>query len=136
EADFHMAYGLYDQAADLIRIAISREPDRRDLKLKLLEVFFVWGNKEQFLQTARELAETRESAAPGEWEKIVIMGKQLAPEDELFSGGGVSGAAAGGVDLDLEGGQSRVDFDILGEPVAASDGQSLDLDIGSALGDA
>ena len=27
EADFHMAYGLYDQAADLIRIAISREPD-------------------------------------------------------------------------------------------------------------
>ncbi len=44
EADFHMAYGLYDQAADLVRIAISREPDRRDLKLKLLEVFFVWGN--------------------------------------------------------------------------------------------
>ena len=90
EADFHMAYGLYDQAADLIRIAISREPARRDLKLKLLEVFFVWGNKDQFLQTARELAETRENAAPGEWEKIVIMGKQLAPEDPLFaSGGGV-----------------------------------------------
>src|SRR6202035_4094146 len=40
EADFHMAYGLYDQAADLIRIAIGREPARRDLRLKLLEVFF------------------------------------------------------------------------------------------------
>ncbi len=136
EADFHMAYGLYDQAADLIRIAISREPTRRDLKLKLLEVFFVWGNKDQFLQTARELAETREHAAPGEWEKIVIMGKQLAPEDPLFSsGGGLGGATAGGVDLNLEGGQSRVDFDLLGEPVpgeAASDG--VDLDIGSALG--
>ena len=26
EADFHMAYGLYDQAADLVRIAIQREP--------------------------------------------------------------------------------------------------------------
>ena len=59
EADFHMAYGLYDQAADLVRIAIQREPDRRDLKLKLLEVFFVWGNKEQFLTMARELADTR-----------------------------------------------------------------------------
>ena len=65
EADFHMAYGLYDQAADLVRIAISREPDRRDLKLKLLEVFFVWGNKDQFLQTARELAETRERGRAG-----------------------------------------------------------------------
>ena len=31
EADFHMAYGLYDQAADLVRIALEREPDRRDL---------------------------------------------------------------------------------------------------------
>ena len=57
EADFHMAYGLYDQAADLVRIAIQREPHRRDLKLKLLEVFFVWGNKEQFLTMARELSE-------------------------------------------------------------------------------
>jgi pilus assembly protein FimV len=136
EADFHMAYGLYDQAADLIRIAISREPGRRDLKLKLLEVFFVWGNKEQFLQTARELAESRAEAAPGEWEKILIMGKQLAPDDPLFSGAGaVSGATAGGVDLDLEGGQSRIDFDLLGEPVAGEAVQGVDLDIGAAVGE-
>jgi pilus assembly protein FimV len=136
EADFHMAYGLYDQAADLIRIAIGREPARRDLKLKLLEVFFVWGNKDQFLQTARELAESRAEAAPGEWEKIVIMGKQLAPEDPLFvAGGATSGAAAAGVDLNLEGGQSRVDFDLLGEPVPG-EAAGVDLDIGSALGDA
>jgi pilus assembly protein FimV len=101
-------------------------------------VFFVWGNKDQFLQAARELADTRDNAAPGEWEKIVIMGKQLAPEDPLFAGGSpISGASAGGVDLDLEGGQSRVDFDILGEPVPANGGGAgLDLDIGSALGDA
>jgi pilus assembly protein FimV len=137
EADFHMAYGLYDQAADLIRIAISREPARRDLKLKLLEVFFVWGNKEQFLQSARELAATRNDSAPGEWEKILIMGKQLAPEDPLFSGSGaVSGAAAGGVDLDLEGGQSRVDFDLLGEPEGDAAPQGVDLDIGAAVGHA
>jgi pilus assembly protein FimV len=135
EADFHMAYGLYDQAADLVRIAIAREPERRDLKLKLLEVFFVWGNKEQFLQSAHELAATREQAVPGEWEKIVIMGKQLAPEDPLFtSGAAVSGAAAGGIDLDLEGGESRIDFDLLGEPVPEDAATGLDLDIGSALG--
>jgi pilus assembly protein FimV len=134
EADFHMAYGLYDQAADLIRIAINREPSRRDLKLKLLEVFFVWGNKEQFLVAARELAASRAEAQPGEWEKIVIMGKQLAPDDPLFAGGGTTGASAGGVDLDLEGGQSRVDFDLLGEPVPGSSGD-VDLDIGSALGE-
>ncbi len=136
EADFHMAYGLYDQAADLIRIAVSREPARRDLRLKLLEVFFVWGNKDQFLTAARELADSRDEAAPGEWEKILIMGKQLAPEDSLFSGAGaVSGATAGGVDLDLEGGQSRVDFDLMGEPIAGDATQRVDLDIGAAVGE-
>jgi pilus assembly protein FimV len=114
EADFHMAYGLYDQAADLVKLAIAREPARRDLKLKLLEVYFVWGNKEQFLVMARELAASRDAAQPGEWEKVVIMGKQLAPEDPLFtqSYGGVSPSS---VDLNLEGGQNLVDFDLPGD---------------------
>jgi pilus assembly protein FimV len=137
EADFHMAYGLYDQAADLVQIAISREPQRRDLRLKLLEVFFVWGNKDRFLASARELASTRDKALPGEWEKIVIMGRQIAPEDGLFgSSGALPGAASGGVDLNLEGGQNRIDFDLMGEPtVSAPSSGGIDLDLGKALGD-
>ena len=125
EADFHMAYGLYDQAADLVKLAIQREPNRRDLKLKLLEVFFVWGNKDQFLQTARDLADTRDASAPGEWEKVVIMGKQLAPEDALFSQS-YSGAGPA-VDLNLEGGQNLIDFDLHGEPSLSSEGVDMDL---------
>jgi pilus assembly protein FimV len=138
EADFHMAYGLYDQAADLVQIAIAREPNRRELKLKLLEVFFVWGNKDRFLQTARELAASRAQALAGEWEKMVIMGRQIAPDDPLFAhSGALTGAASGGVDLNLEGGQNRVDFDLLGEPSvgSGSTGVGLDLDLGAALGD-
>src|SRR5690606_6615530 len=88
EADFHMAYGLYDQAADLVKIAIDREPGRRDLKLKLLEIYFVWGNKDLFLDTARDLYETRDDAPQGEWDKVLIMGKQLAPENDMFKGEG------------------------------------------------
>ena len=143
EADFHMAYGLYDQAADLVQIAISREPERRDLRLKLLEVFFVWGNKDRFLATARELAGSRDKALPGEWEKIVIMGRQIAPEDPLFaSGAALAGAASGGVDLNLEGGQNRIDFDLMGEPTVSAPGVhggagagGVDLDLGAALGE-
>jgi pilus assembly protein FimV len=116
EADFHMAYGLYDQAADLVRIAIEREPDRRDLKLKLLEIFFVWGNKDAFLQAAKELHETRSRAAAGEWDKIVIMGKQICPDETLFTqsvGGGMGAGAL--VDLNLEGGENRIDIDLYGD---------------------
>ena len=117
EADFHMAYGLYDQAADLVRIALEREPERRDLRLKLLEVYFVWGNKDLFLQTAKVLEATRERASAGEWDKIVIMGKQICPDEPLFAKAEGSGRGAGAlVDLNLEGGENRVDVDLFGEP--------------------
>jgi pilus assembly protein FimV len=140
EADFHMAYGLYDQAADLIRIAIQREPDRRDLKLKLLEVFFVWGNKEQFLTTARDLSDSRSESGPGEWEKIVIMGRQIAPEDPMFSDGSGGGGAVG-VDLNLDaGGSGRVDFDPFDvsarmDVTGGGSSDAVDLDLSSALRD-
>lgn len=117
EADFHMAYGLYDQAADLVRIALEREPDRRDLRLKLLEIYFVWGNKDLFLQTAKGLEATRDRAPAGEWDKIVIMGKQICPDEPLFATTAGSGRGAGAlVDLNLEGGENRVDIDLFGDP--------------------
>jgi pilus assembly protein FimV len=117
EADFHMAYGLYDQAADLVRIALEREPDRRDLRLKLLEIYFVWGNKDAFLQTAKGLEATRDRAPAGEWDKIVIMGKQICPDEPLFASNTGSGRGAGAlVDLNLEGGENRVDIDLFGDP--------------------
>ena len=140
EADFHMAYGLYDQAADLVRIAIQREPDRRDLKLKLLEVFFVWGNKEQFLTSARELSDSRSESGAGEWEKIIIMGRQIAPEDPMFSDSSGGGGGSVGVDLNLDaGGSGRVDFDPFDVSsrmdVTGGGNADVDLDLGSALRD-
>jgi pilus assembly protein FimV len=117
EADFHMAYGLYDQAADLVRIALEHEPDRRDLRLKLLEIYFVWGNKDAFLQAAKGLEATRDRAPAGEWDKIVIMGRQICPDEPLFSSSAGSGRGAGAlVDLNLEGGENRVDIDLFGDP--------------------
>jgi pilus assembly protein FimV len=122
EADFHMAYGLYDQAADLVQLAIKREPRRRDLKLKLVEIFFVWGNRERFLELAREMHATRGEAEPGEWDKILIMGRQLAPDDPLFAG--VKASAAGDLDLELHAGAAPTDFELLG-----GEGPRPDLDL-------
>jgi pilus assembly protein FimV len=147
EADFHMAYGLYDQAADLVRIALEREPDRRDLRMKLLEIYFVWGNKDQFLQTAKTLEATRDRAPAGEWDKIVIMGKQICPDEPMFQSAAGSGRGAGDVvDLNLEGGENRVDIDLFGDPEGehssdfakhgadvASTGESPHLNSGSDL---
>jgi len=112
EADFHMAYGLYDQAADIVKLAIERDPDRRDLMLKLAEIYFVWGNRDMFLDAARKLHDTRRQAAPGEWDKVAIMGKQICPDDPLFSGDRPRSGSGASVDVNLEGGEHRVDVDL------------------------
>ncbi len=125
EADFHMAYGLYDQAADLVQLAMKREPQRRDLKLKLLEIFFVWGNRDRFLQLAREMNASRNEAPAGEWDKILIMGKQIAPEDALFTG--VPRASADGLDMELHSSTQTLDMDL-----PAGDSPMPDLDLSNS----
>jgi pilus assembly protein FimV len=116
EADFNMAYGLYDQAADGLKKAMADEPGRRDLSLKLLEVYFVWGNTDEFLNSAKGFQDTIGGAGDPDWDKVVIMGKQICPDEEIFSGA-ISG---GGADVDLGFGDEDVgaaesDLDIFGD---------------------
>lgn len=123
EADFHMAYGLYDQAADLVQLAMKREPQRRDLKLKLLEIYFVWGNKDRFLDLARDLDTTRADSPAGEWDKVLIMGKQIAPGDALFAGS-PSSSSSDSLDMELHGSTGTLDLTI-----PAGDSERPDMDL-------
>ena len=101
EADFHMAYGLYDQAADLINGALQIEPERQDLLTKLCEIYFVWGNRDAFIDAAQRLNGAVGGGESADWDKIVIMGQQIAADHELFAGAGVAGATKE-VDLSFE----------------------------------
>jgi pilus assembly protein FimV len=121
EADFHMAYGLYDQAADLLTAALAREPGRRDLQMKLLDVFFVWENREGFVKQARALRDKVGSDADPDWQRVAMMGRQLCAGEALFAGAGADaaldmdlGGAAGsgaGLDFELAGGDGSLDLD-------------------------
>ncbi|MEE8463974.1 MAG: FimV/HubP family polar landmark protein [Gammaproteobacteria bacterium] len=113
EADFHMAYGLYDQAADLVQKALDKNPERHEFRNKLAEIFFVWGNKDSFLETVQYLHDNQHEMAEGEWDKIVIMGRQIDPDSHLFAGESGAGAV-GVVDMPLEETKvSEVDVDLL-----------------------
>jgi pilus assembly protein FimV len=130
EADFHMAYGLYDQAAELVSKALEAAPNRRDLKLKLLEVFFVWGNKDAFLGAAKDLREEIGQRPDADWDKVVIMGKQICPDEALFAEATSAGAH---VDVALDAGDSPaldLSFDDGG-----SGGMDLDLTEASGSGE-
>jgi pilus assembly protein FimV len=101
EADFHMAYGLYDQAADLVNGALETDPENMGLMSKLCEIYFVWGNQDAFVDAASKLKSAVGDGESSEWDKIVIMGQQIAADHEMFAGAGVA-AATKAVDLSFE----------------------------------
>ncbi len=131
EADFHMAYGLYDQAADLINGALEVESEREDLLAKLCEIYFVWGNRDAFIDAAGRMRAVVSGDANPDWDKIVIMGQQIAPDHEMFSG--VSAAAATkAIDLSFEGGMEEAgELDMNFEASAATQAVDLALDSGT-----
>lgn len=97
EADFHLAYGLYDEAALLLKQAAEREPGRGDIRTKLAETYFAAGKPAEF-QIAAEDARPLVSAA--DWQKIAIMGQQLCPDVAMFQEDVASGDV-GSTDFDL-----------------------------------
>ena len=114
EADFHMAYGLYDQAADLINGALEIDPTDKSLMSKLCEIYFVWGNRDAFVDAASRLNTAVGDGDNADWDKIVIMGQQIAADHDLFAGAELAGATKA-VDLsfdeeDEEGGALDMDF--------------------------
>jgi FimV-like protein len=72
---------------DVLKMAIEREPDRSDLRMKLLETYYAAAatNRQGFLEVAQKLARERDQLSEGEWEKIAYMGKQIASDTGLFT---------------------------------------------------
>jgi len=103
EADVYIAYGRYQQAEELLRQALNRDPDRLALKHKLLEVHYATRDADAFNALAQEMADAGQAAAdPEAWSRAQDMGRDLAPQHSLYTGGvvpavAVSAAVAGAV---------------------------------------
>jgi len=110
EADVFLAYGRFGPAENMIKSAIEKEPERNDLRLKLLEIYYSSKNKDAFEQEAasfkKDLEDKPDTAT---WDKVVEMGEDLCPASTLFVVGGAVAAAA--VQSELEDSASVVAVD-------------------------
>ncbi len=86
EADVYLVYGLHDQAESELRKAIEEEPDNLAYRAKLIENFKAAGDKEAFEKEARIFSEMKGADKDKYWEKISQWGKELIPDNSLFSG--------------------------------------------------
>ena len=72
--------------ADVLKMAIEREPERHDLRMKLLELYYsaATTNREAFLEVVQKFARDRDYLQPEQWDKIAYMGRQIASDNPLF----------------------------------------------------
>ncbi len=122
EADVYLAYGIYQQAEELLKTAITSNPDREDYKVKLLETYFAAKDKANFVSRAEEIKSELNPESP-EWLRIVAMGREIDATNEMFRNAG----EIKGFDVDdLIPEKPETDFD-LGDAAADFDlGESLD----------
>lgn len=86
EADVYIAYGRYQQAEDLLRQAMERDPDRLALKHKLLEVHYATRNAQTFSALAQEMVDAGQDTVDEDaWVRALDMGRELAPDNPLFA---------------------------------------------------
>ena len=83
EADVLMAYGRFDAAEQLLRESLSNEPEREDLRMKLLDLIARKGNKQEFESVALDLLAVfgPESAL---WKRVLQLGGNLDPDNPLY----------------------------------------------------
>jgi len=73
--------------ADVLKLAIEREPDRHDLRMKLLELHYSAAakNRKAFLEVVQKFADDRDYLNTDQWDKIAHMGREIASDNPLFA---------------------------------------------------
>ena len=108
EVDVYIAYGLSENAEELLTLSIKASPGRADYRAKLLDIHFATRNVVDFMIRAKALKEMGD-AANRYWDRVQVMGYELAPGNELFSGARDSSLSAS--DLGIAKPESA-DFDL------------------------
>ncbi|MBE9568507.1 MAG: hypothetical protein IMF14_07400, partial [Proteobacteria bacterium] len=91
EADVYLAYGIYQQAEELLTQAIADHPERDDYRLKLAETHYASKNASAFIGVANEIKSNADGDDNPIWKKVLVMGQDLCPDEIMFQGSMVSG---------------------------------------------
>jgi len=93
EAEVYLAYGRDAQAEEILKEALKKDPQRQEIYLKLLEIHAQHNKPSAFETVASELYSV--SGGQGEvWQKAMALGRQLDPNNPLFTEGGSAAAFA------------------------------------------
>ncbi|MBI5783595.1 MAG: LysM peptidoglycan-binding domain-containing protein [Gammaproteobacteria bacterium] len=87
EAEVYLAYGRDETAEEILKEAMVKNPDRQEIKLKLLEIYHQRNDVSAFETLAEELYAAQGGRGGKIWEKVEEMGRKLNPDNPMFRGG-------------------------------------------------
>ncbi len=89
-SDLHEPQEVADRRmniVDVLKAAIEKDPNRRDLRMKLLETYYNLAatNQRAFMDVVRKLSRERDLLSADDWKKVTLMGREIAADDILFA---------------------------------------------------
>jgi pilus assembly protein FimV len=87
EAEVYLAYGRDETAEEILKEAIVKNPERQELKVKLLEIYSGRNDVRAFETLAEEMYAALGGRGGKVWAKVEEMGRKLNPENPMFRGG-------------------------------------------------
>jgi len=86
EADINIAYGRYAEAEESLNDVLENAPENHLARLKLAELYYAARRPAQFQAVAEQLARQRPVLSDSDWQRLLGMGREIAPEHPLFGG--------------------------------------------------
>ncbi len=111
EAEVYMAYGRDAQAEEILKEAIAKNPDRHEIRVKLLEIYAARRNTSAFETVAGDLFAALGNKPSPLWDKACEMGRGIDPTNPLYGGvqSGTGAAATVAATAAIAGGAVAMD---------------------------
>jgi pilus assembly protein FimV len=94
EAEVYLAYGRDETAEEILKEAVVKNPQREELKVKLLEIYHQRNDVNAFATLAEELYAQTGGKGGKHWDKVSDLGRKLDPANPMFRGGKPAAKAA------------------------------------------
>ncbi len=133
EAEVYLAYGRDQQAEEILKEALAKDPTLHDVRAKLLEIYASRQDRAAFEPHARSLHDALDGQGTL-WDKVAKLGRGIDPANALYGGAAVAAeavadnafvASAMDIDLDNELMGSVPPATVAPEPAAAVDDDPL-----------
>jgi len=134
QADVFLAYGRSDQAEELLRNALTNDPGRLDVMVKLLEIYGGNQDRASFERQLEDLNETLAGETGPHWDRAVELAQGIAPDHRLVAGLG-TGPETADMDEEVALDDGELDIDLDFEPVFGDEAAEEPLDITQEFSD-